>query len=113
MNVYEEAHNLATAIKESGEYKEFDQARKSIDQDPQLKEMVKQMESIQMEMQLSQARGEQINPQLMSQLQSISAMLMTKPEAAGYIQSMTRFSVMMKDVYDILIDAIGVNMPGM
>jgi hypothetical protein len=26
---------------------------------------------------------------------------------------MTRFSVMMKDVYDILMDAIGVNMPGM
>lgn len=36
MNVYEEAHNLARAIKESNEFKEFDRLKKEVDQDPQL-----------------------------------------------------------------------------
>ena len=31
MNVYDEAHNLARAIKESGEFKEFDRMRKELE----------------------------------------------------------------------------------
>ena len=41
MNVYEEAHNLARAIKESNEFKEFDRLKKEVDQDPQLSAMLK------------------------------------------------------------------------
>lgn len=113
MNVYEEAHDLARAIKDSGEFKEFDQARKGIESDPQLVEMVKRMESLQMQIQLKQAQGGELDQDMLNQLQSLTAMMMTKPQAAGYIQSLTRFSVMMKDVYDILAEAVGNKMPGM
>ena len=41
MNVYEEAHKLAAAIKESGEYKEFDELKKEVDKDPDLAQFPK------------------------------------------------------------------------
>ena len=36
MNVYEEAHSLAKAIKESEEYKQYEQSKKLVEGNPQL-----------------------------------------------------------------------------
>ena len=40
MNVYDEAHNLQTAIKESEEFRRFDAARQKLEQNPELKSMM-------------------------------------------------------------------------
>ena len=40
MNVYEEAHKLSQAIKESNEYKEFVEVKKDVEANPELKEIV-------------------------------------------------------------------------
>ena len=45
MNVYDEAHNLQTAIKESEEFKQFDAARRKIDENPQLSGMRREWRS--------------------------------------------------------------------
>ena len=42
MNVYDEAHSLAQAIKESGEFKEFDRLRKLVDEDKEISDMLKE-----------------------------------------------------------------------
>ena len=41
MNVYDEAHSLAKAIRESNEFKEFDRIRKEVDKDKECSEMLK------------------------------------------------------------------------
>ncbi len=110
MNVYEEAHNLAHAIKESNEFIEFDRLRKEIEEDEVLKDMLKDLQGKQMEMQLKSMSGEEVGSEMMEQVQSLMAMIATKPKAGEYLQAEARFSVMMKDVYDILSDIIDIQM---
>lgn len=44
----------------------------------------------------------------MGQIQSMVTMLTAKPQAAQYLQAEARFSIMMKDVSEILADAINI-----
>lgn len=106
MNVYEEAHNLSRAIKESNEFKQFDSLRKEIEADEQLNQMMQEYHKIQFELQTAQMSGQQMDQNVMGRLQSIYGMLMTKPKASEFLQAEMRFSIMMKDVYEILADAM-------
>ena len=45
MNVYEEAHSLERAIKESEEYKEFKRLKEKIDAEESLKKMMEDFHS--------------------------------------------------------------------
>lgn len=109
MNVYDEAHNLARAIKESNEFIEFDKIRAEVEKDEQLSQMLKDLQSKQMEIQAAQMTGQELDPELMTQLQSLSTMIATKPLAAQYMQAEATFSVMINDVFGILSEAMGVN----
>ncbi|MBR4089302.1 MAG: YlbF family regulator [Mogibacterium sp.] len=51
MNVYDEAHSLARAIRESNEFKEFDRIRKEVDNDKECAEMLKELTELQMQLQ--------------------------------------------------------------
>ncbi len=107
MNVYDEAHNLARAIKESGEFLEFDKMRKEIEKDEEASKMIGELQTLQIELQTAQMRGEQPDPNTMSRLQSLSAMLTTKPVAARFVQAQGAFTVMMNDVFQIIGEAVG------
>lgn len=108
MNVYEEAHNLARAIKESNEFKEFDRLKKEMDQDPQLSATLKDLQMKQIQLQTKQMAEGKLDSELMGQIQSMVTMLTAKPQAAQYLQAEARFSIMMKDVSEILADAINI-----
>ena len=111
MNVYEEAHNLARAIKESNEFKEYDRLKTSVESDEQLNQMLQEFQSLQLRFQTAQLSGESMDPELMNRIQQMSAMLMTKPAAAEYLQAAMRFTVMMNDVMQILAEAAKLNIP--
>lgn len=108
MNVYDEAHNLAKAIKESNEFKEFEKVKKQVDADEQLSEMLKDLQSKQLEIQTAQMTGQEPSQELVQQMQSLATMVGTKPLAAQYMQAEATLSVMMNDVFGILGEAIGV-----
>ena len=107
MNVYDEAHNLARAIKESTEFKNFDEARKEVEKDEQTAQMIKDLQAKQVEIQAAQMTGQEINPDTVAQMQSLATMIATKPLAAKYIQAEGAFSVMVNDVFGILGEAMG------
>ena len=108
MNVYDEAHSLARAIKESNEFLEFDKVRKEVDADKEVSEMIADMQKLQIELQTAQISGQEPSEDLMSRIQSLSTMLATKPLAAKFMQSEAAFSVMMNDVFQIIGEAMGV-----
>lgn len=114
MNVYDQAHSLATAIKESEEFKQYDNIKKQVEANPQLNEAIKDFMNQQFEMQAAQMIGQGMDQERMAKLQQLSAVLMQDPLAAQYIQCQMRFSLMMADVYKIIgevsdfgIDKIG------
>ena len=107
MNVYDEAHNLARAIKESGEFKEFDRMRKELEQDKDASEMIGELQQLQVQLQTAQMRGSQPDQDVMNRLQSLSAMIATKPVAARFMQAQGAFMMMMNDVFGIIGEAVG------
>jgi cell fate (sporulation/competence/biofilm development) regulator YlbF (YheA/YmcA/DUF963 family) len=104
MNVYEQAHSLAAAVKESEEFKQYDEYKKKIDANPQLSETVKDFMNKQFEVQASQMMGNAPDEEAFQKLQQLSAILMQDPDAAAYLQNYMRFSIMMADVYKIISD---------
>ena len=59
MNVYDQAHQLATAIKESEEFKHFDTSRKALEANPELDNAMKDFMKKQFEVQAQQMMGEE------------------------------------------------------
>ena len=55
MNVYDQAHSLATAVKESEEYKQFQARKKDIEGNPELEKALNDFLKQQFEMQAAQA----------------------------------------------------------
>ena len=108
MNVYDEAHNLAKAIRESNEFLEFDKVRKEIESDKDVSDMISEMSKLQIELQTTQMTGQQPSEETMGRIQSLSTMMATKPLAAKYLQSEAAFSVMMNDVFGIIGEAMAI-----
>ena len=106
MNVYDEAHSLAKAIKESNEFKEFDRMRKAIDDDKETSEMLKELTELQMQLQTAQVVGQQPDKDLFARYQSLNTMAMTKPLAMQYLQAQFALATMMNDVFGIVGEAI-------
>ena len=111
MNVYDQAHNLARAIKESEEFKQYDYLKKVIDQNENLSKMVKDFQAKQFEFQAKQMMGEEMTPDMMQSVQELYQIIMTDPTAAQYMQAELRFSLMMNDVYKILGEVMGLATP--
>lgn len=108
MNVYEDAHNLARAIKASEEYKQFDALKKQVEAQPELDKMLKDFQKKQFDMQAKQLMGESVGSEVTQKIQELYSIVATNPLAAEYLQAEMRFSLMMNDVYKILGDVIGI-----
>lgn len=106
MNVYDEAHSLAKAIKESNEFKEFDRIRKEVDNDKECSDMLKELTELQVQLQTAQLSGQQPDKEVFARFQSLSTMVMTKPLAAQYMQAQMAIATMMNDVFGIVGEAI-------
>jgi cell fate (sporulation/competence/biofilm development) regulator YlbF (YheA/YmcA/DUF963 family) len=113
MNVYNEAHNLATAIKESDEFKVYNDLRKKIDQNPQLAGIVNDLQTQQLELSMKQMSGQAIDADTQAKMMQLYQDMMRDPSIAEYFQAEMRFSLMMQDVYKILGEAVDLKMPGM
>lgn len=107
MNVYDSAHNLAQAIKASGEFQEYDRLKKQVDANPKLSEMIQDVQKKQFEIQTKQMMGEEVDSNAMAQMQQLAAVMMSDPLAMQYMQAQMRFSLMMNDVYKIIGEATG------
>lgn len=113
MNVYDQAHQLASAVKESEEFKQYDTAKKKIEASPDLENAIKDFMNRQFELQASQMMGQEPDQEMIQQMQQLSAALMADPTAAEYIQCQMRFSMMMADVYKIIGEVADLGFDGM
>lgn len=107
MNVYDQAHGLAKAIRESEEFKQYEQLKKIVDQNEDLSNMIKDFQSKQFELQAKQMMGEDAAPDMAQTIQNLYQIIMKDPAAAQYMQAEMRFSLMMNDVYKILGEVMG------
>ena len=107
MNVYDQAHQLARAIKESEEFKHFEGAKMQLKNKPDLEQMMNDFQEKSMEIQIKQMAGDQPDGEELQKLQQLYGIVAMDPLASGYMEAEMRFSLMMKDVYEIIGEAIG------
>jgi cell fate (sporulation/competence/biofilm development) regulator YlbF (YheA/YmcA/DUF963 family) len=112
MNVYNEAHNLARAIRESEEFRQYDEIKSKVADNPTLMQMLNDFQARQFEMQAKQMMGESPAEGLNAQIQELYNIMMRDPVSAQYLQCEVRFSMMMNDVYKILGEVMGIGIPG-
>ena len=107
MNVYDEAHSLARALKESQEYKFYMEMKEKVNANPELTEMLNDFQSKQFQLQAQQMMGgEAPDANAAEQIQSLYQILMADPLAAQYLQAEFAFTRMVSDVYGILGEVI-------
>lgn len=107
MNVYDQAHGLAQAIKMSEEYKQYEGVKAKINENEDLSKMIRDFQTKQFEFQAKQMAGQQPTQEDISSLQQLYGILLKDPLAAQYLETEMRFSLMMKDVYEILGEVAG------
>ena len=113
MNVYNEAHNLAAALKECDEFMVYNDLKEKINANPELNKALNDFQFQQIQLQMKQMQGQEMGEEDINNIQQLYGILMRDPLAGEYLQAEMRFSMMMNDVYKIIGDAIGTNMPNM
>lgn len=106
MNVYDAARELATAIKNSEELKQYEGMKEQVSQHAELTDMLNDFQAKQIELQTRQMLGQEIDEDFTAQIQQLYGIMMADPLAAQYLQAELRFSLMMNDVYKILGEVI-------
>ncbi len=106
MNVYDYAHNLAKAIKDSQEFKNFLQAKGKIEQDTGAKEMLADFRKAQWELQKQKLSGLEIAPEQEKRLSQLLEIIGLNPVVREFLESEYRFSLMIADVQKIIAEAM-------
>ncbi|MBW4828849.1 MAG: YlbF family regulator [Clostridiaceae bacterium] len=109
MNVYDEAHKLARAIKESNEYNEYFEKEKNVFSDVKNKEMIEDFREKALEIQMEQLSGKELDKEKIEKLQKLEQILMLNPDIKEFFIAEMKFTQLISDVYKILDDAIKLN----
>ncbi len=106
MYVYDEANNLAKAIKESREYEEYKKAKSELNNKPDMKKKIDEFEKIRYEVQVMAFQGDKQDEEKQKKLQEMYEILMKEPEIKEYFDIEVRFNIMLADVNKIISESV-------
>lgn len=101
MNVHDKAHELARAIQESQEFREYKMCKEETDANPETKQMLSDFRQRQFELQTKMFSGEGINQEEADKMEKLYEVLNMNPAISRYFAAEQRFSVMMDDIQRI------------
>ena len=105
MYVYDEANNLAKAIKESKEYAEYKKAKEDLNNDVEMKTKVEEFEKIRYDVQVMSFQGEK-DEEKQKKLQEMYTILMQDAKIKEYFDIEVRFNIMVADVNKIISESV-------
>lgn len=106
MNVYDAAHNLAKAIKNSDEYTAYTAAKEKLDASEGLKNAFEDFQKRESEMQKSIIGGNEPEEKEIETLNALYGILSKDPLGSEYLQAESRYRQMLDDMSRILADAM-------
>lgn len=108
--VHDRAHELAKALKNSQEYRDYTAAREEIEDDEPSRQLVAQFHQKQFEYQARQMSGSDLGDDEREELIQLRRVLETKPEVREFLRAEVQFVQMMSDVQRILAEAVAPDM---
>lgn len=106
MNVYDTANKLAYELKTSEEYLNYKRIKQELDQNPEIKEKIKQFEEKRYAVQLEALKGEEQEKVKLEEMQKIYIELMEYDLAKSYFDIELKFNVLIADVNKIIAESV-------
>jgi cell fate (sporulation/competence/biofilm development) regulator YlbF (YheA/YmcA/DUF963 family) len=103
VNLYDTAYALETAIRQSDEYTQLQQAYKEVNADPAAKQMFDQFRQIQMDLQQKQMMGQEISEQEIGQAQSTVGLVQQNEKIARLMQAEQRMSMIIGELNKVIM----------
>ena len=110
MNPYDLAHQLARAMKESEEYREYERLRETAYEDETNRALLDEYKRLQFRMQAKMASGENMPEDELQRLQQIGTLLQFNPDVSAYLLAEFRFQKMLSDIFKILADVANIDL---
>ena len=106
MYVYDEANNLAKAIKESKEYADYKKAKEDLNNDTEMKTKVEEFEKIRYDVQVMAFQGEKQDEEKQKKLQEMYEILMKDQKIKEFFDIEVRFNIMLADINRIISESV-------
>ena len=106
MNVYDTANRLASEIRASKEYLDYKKAKKSIEENLDLKTKVEEFEKTRYEVQVLAMQGKESIDEKNQKLQEMYRTLIENKEIKEYFDLEVKFNVMIADVNKIIAESV-------
>ena len=110
MNPYDLAHQLARAMKDSEEYREYARLRETAYEDETNRALLDEYKRLQFRMQAKLASGENMPEEDLQRLQPIGTLLQFNPDVSAYLLAEFRFQKMLSDIFKILADVADIDL---
>lgn len=109
MNVYDQAHALMRALKESEEYREYMRLKDVAYEDATNSALLEEYKRLQFKLQAKMASGESLPDDEMQRLNQIGTLLQLNQDAGAYLLAEFRYQRLLADVFRILSEASGIS----
>jgi len=106
MNIYDRAHELAKALKESQEVADITSAIQLVDADPESKRMLDDFRQKQNDVQQRMMSGDMPSPEEMEQMEKLFEVLSLNLNIRRLFDAERRLSVIIQDVNKIITDSL-------
>ena len=106
MNIYDTANKLAQEIRQSEEYYNYKMAKQSLNLNTELKIKMQDFQKMRYEIQMEVMKTGKRNEDAEKKLQEIYAELIENNEAQKYLETETKFNIIVADINKIIGDAI-------
>lgn len=106
--VYDQAHNLARAIKDSEEYKTYMKKKEIVYANGENKKMVEDFREKVIKIQMDQMSGKELDQEEIEKTNKLENILMLNTSINEFLTAEIRFSQLVQDINDIIGKAIDV-----
>ena len=110
MNIYDKAHELARALKESEQFKIYERAKEAAMENETNRALLTEYKKLQYQLQIQLARGGNAYADDMERYQKLTALLQMSSEATAYMMAEFQLQKTLADIYKILGEAAGIDL---
>lgn len=105
-NVYDLAHQLARALKNSQEYKEYAQKKNDLYKDEKNKKMVEDFREKVIDIQVKKMSGKEVSQEELDSVKKLEDILRLNPTINEFLIAEYRYSKLIEDISKIIGEAI-------
>lgn len=106
------AKELAEALRESEEYREYQEAKKKVDEHEAAKIMLEDFRKKQLELEKKRLAGEEIPQAEMEKIKKLSEIITYNPYLRDYLLAEVKLQQLMMEIQKIIASGIGLDLPG-